>query len=340
MRRVNGSGSVYKLKDVKRRRPWVAMASRKNEFGILVKHAVGYYATRQEAVAALEAYNVDPYADVPQKTMDEIFRLWIEEYSYIAAPKTVKTYTYMWNAWSPYHEKPIKDVKASDLQHHIDTIDKTPASKAAMKKVMAGVYEFAMKNDYVNKNAGSYLYIPSRSQGEPKHPHVPYTDDEIRILWDHQDDDMAALQLLLIYCGCRIGEILDLDTSDVDMDKKTFLIRQAKTQAGIRTVPIADKAVIIWQRFLARSGKHLIVSEFGNEIRYQAVRVLWDKFNDSIGIQHTPHDCRHTAITRMTAAGVDDRIIKKVVGHKSNNVTVDVYTHMDMEQLRNAVNKI
>lgn len=340
MRRVPGTGSVYKLKDRPRRKPWVAMACRKNEFGIYEKKVVGYYATRKDATDALDAFNVDPYSYSPVKTMDEIFNLWIEEYSYIAAPKTVKTYTYMWNFWKQFHSKPIREVKASELQHCIDVSDKTPASKQAAKKVITNVFAFAVKNDYVMKNAGQYLYVPSRNQGGAKRPHIPYTDDEIKTLWEHEKDDYASLQLLLIYCGCRIGEILDLKTEDVDMDSRTFLIRQAKTQAGIRTVPIADKALPIWQRFIARGGKHLIVSDYGNEIKYQAVRVNWDRFNQSIGIKHMPHDTRHTAISKMTAAGIDDRIIKKIVGHKAGDVTVDVYTHIDMEEMKKAINTI
>jgi len=340
MRRINGSGSVYKLKDRPRHRPWVAMSAKKNIYGVTEKKVVGYYATKKDAVEALDAFNVDPYALGPDKLFDEIFKLWIEEYANKAAPKTVSVYTYMWKFWEPFHQRPIREVRASELQKHMDMSDKTPASKAAAKKVITNVYEYAIKNDYCVKNAGSYLYIPSRNQGEAKRPHIPYTDAEIQLLWDHKDDDMAALQLILVHCGCRIGEILDLSPEDVNMEEKTFLIRQAKTRAGIRTVPIADKVTDLWQRFISRGGKHLIVSEFGNEIRYQQVRVNWDKFNELIGIKHMPHDCRHTAISKMTAAGIDDRIIKKVVGHKANDVTVDVYTHVDMEEMRKAVNMI
>lgn len=331
---------MYKLKDRPRHKPWVAMSSKRNVYGVIEKKAIGYYATKKEATDALEAYNVDPYALGPSKTLNDIFKLWVEEYSFVAAPKTVKTYTYMWNVWQPFHDRPIREIKASDLQHFLDTVDKTPSTKASMKKVITNVYEFAIKNDYCSKNCGTYLYIPSRKQSEPKRPHVPYTDEEIRLLWKNQDNDYAALQLILIHCGCRISEILDLDPADIDMENKSFLIRQAKTKAGIRTVPIADKVLPLWKRFLDRNGKRLIVSDFGNEIRYQAVRVNWDRFNESIGIRHMPHDCRHTAISRMTAAGIDDRTIKKIVGHKAGDVTVDVYTHVDLEELRKAVNSI
>jgi len=316
------------------------MSSKRDVYGNVVKKAVGYYATKKEAIEALDAYNVDPYALGEDQTLNTIFEQWIKEYENIAVPKTVKVYTYTWKLWKPFFDRTVRSIRASELQILMDTIDKTPSTKAAMKKVITNVFEFAIKNDMALKNPGTYLYVPSRNQDEAKRPHIPYTDTEIQLLWDHQEDDMAALQLILIYCGCRIGEIIGLDTADINTEEKTFLIRQAKTKAGIRTVPIADKAFHLWERFLARGGTRLIVSDFGNEIKYQAIRVNWDRFNESIGIKHMPHDCRHTAITKMTAAGIDDRIIKKVVGHKANNVTVDVYTHFDMDELRDAVNRI
>lgn len=66
MKLPNGFGSVYKLSG-RRRRPWVAAKTFGWEFdekGQKVKQkqqAIGYYATRQEAMTALVQYNENPY---------------------------------------------------------------------------------------------------------------------------------------------------------------------------------------------------------------------------------------------------------------------------------------
>ncbi len=55
---------------------------------------------------------------------------------------------------------------------------------------------------------------------------------------------------------------------------------------------------------------------------------------------HKPHDVRHTCVSLLTKAGVDERIIKKIVGHAGKGVTEIVYTHLDMQQMLEAIDKI
>ena len=121
-----------------------------------------------------------------------------------------------------------------------------------------------------------------------------------------------------------------LKEADIDLEGKTFTVRASKTNAGIRTVPIADKVYHLWQKYMVH----------GWGLTYQTVKKKWDAYNESIGMEHTPHDARHTAISRMSAAHVNYVIIKKIVGHKTGDVTEDIYTHFSMDELRDAINKI
>ena len=41
----------------------------------------------------------------------------------------------------------------------------------------------------------------------------------------------------------------------------------------------------------------------------------------------------------MTEAGVDSRIVKKIVGHKTNDIT-DHYTHITLDAMMDAVNQM
>lgn len=66
----------------------------------------------------------------------------------------------------------------------------------------------------------------------------------------------------------------------------------------------------------------------------------WKPLIESLGMAHRPHDTRHTCISMLTVAGVSDKIIKKIVGHKGQGVTETVYTHFELEELIDAINKI
>ncbi len=49
---------------------------------------------------------------------------------------------------------------------------------------------------------------------------------------------------------------------------------------------------------------------------------------------------RHTCISLLSSAGVNERIVKKIVGHKGQGVTQVVYTHFEIVELIDAINKI
>lgn len=48
---------------------------------------------------------------------------------------------------------------------------------------------------------------------------------------------------MLIYTGCRIGELLDLKKENVNLEEKYFKIVASKTAAGIRTAPISERFI-------------------------------------------------------------------------------------------------
>lgn len=59
-----------------------------------------------------------------------------------------------------------------------------------------------------------------------------------------------------------------------------------------------------------------------------------------LNMEHTPHCTRHTCISMLTVAGVSNKVIKKIVGHKGQSVTEVVYTHFEIEELLDAINRI
>ena len=54
----------------------------------------------------------------------------------------------------------------------------------------------------------------------------------------------------------------------------------------------------------------------------------------------TPHTCRHTAATKMVAAGVRPEIIKQILGHSDFSMTVNRYTHTQPADLVKGIDLI
>ncbi len=62
---------------------------------------------------------------------------------------------------------------------------------------------------------------------------------------------------------------------------------------------------------------------------------------EQLSLSHKPHDTRHTCITMLTEAHVDQTMIKKIVGHAgAMTLTERVYTHLDIQTLVDEINKI
>ena len=57
-------------------------------------------------------------------------------------------------------------------------------------------------------------------------------------------------------------------------------------------------------------------------------------------MQHTPHDTRHTFITKAKESGVDEYILKLIVGHAIDDITEKVYTHRTLDELKQEIEKI
>ena len=55
---------------------------------------------------------------------------------------------------------------------------------------------------------------------------------------------------------------------------------------------------------------------------------------------HRPHDTRHTFITMAKSAGINEYILKLIVGHHIEDITEKVYTHRTMQELHEEIRKI
>ena len=59
-----------------------------------------------------------------------------------------------------------------------------------------------------------------------------------------------------------------------------------------------------------------------------------------IETKYTPHCTRHTFITKAKSVGMNEYVLKRIVGHKINDLTERVYTHRTIDDLRQEMLKI
>jgi integrase/recombinase XerC len=153
--------------------------------------------------------------------------------------------------------------------------------------------------------------------------------------------DHAVLEVLYA-TGLRVGELVALDTDDIDRERR--VVRALGKGDRERTVPIglpALRAVDAWLR-LGRprlagpdSGPALFLGARGGRLGQRAVRTLVHQRLAGIDGAPSlgPHGLRHTAATHLLEGGADLRSIQELLGH-ATLTTTQIYTHVSIERLR------
>lgn len=202
-----------------------------------------------------------------------------------------------------------------------------------------------MKNDICNKDYSSFVDIVQYKDRNPnKYDRNKFEKNEIDIIWEQKEDKYYQIVLMLLYSGVRISEMLGLKKENVHLDEQYFDVICSKTENGIRKVPIADKVLPYYKAWYESCPEceYLLHTEDGKHFEY---RNYYDSYfkplMEQLGINRTPHCCRHTCISMLAEAGINQTIIKKIVGHSgAMTLTEKVYTHFDIKELVDAINKI
>ena len=350
MKLPNGYGTVKKMSG-KRRRPYVVKKTvgwhydEVKDKMVQDQMTIGYAATRAEGLQMLAEYNNNPFDLKASKvTFQEVYERWSKEKFPTISHSNVKGYEASYKVCGSLNNKVFRDMKLVDLQTVVDTCGKNYPTLKKLKSLFSQLYEYAMKNDICSKDYSEFVDIVKYKDKNPdKRDHNKFTKEEIERLWTLAEDPHYQIVLMLIYNGCRISEFLDLKKEDVHLDEQYFDVIASKTENGLRKVPIADKLLPFYKAWFDGSAcEYLLHTPDQKHFDY---RNYYDSYfiplMEQLGFDHKPHDTRHTCISKLTEAHVDQTMIKKIVGHSgAMTLTERVYTHLDIETLVEAINKI
>lgn len=230
---------------------------------------------------------------------------------------------------SAIHDRTFAELRHDDLQSVLDDCDLKHSSLELILSLLHQMYAFAEIYELAEKDYSAHLQIKKEEDDEHG---VPFTDEELKTLWDNKDDEVIEMILIMCYSGFRIKAY---KTLKVDLKKKYFQ-GGVKTAAGKdRIVPIHSGICDLVKRRIRRSSSLLNIST-------SAFRSSMYEALNRIGIEkHTPHDCRHTFSRLCEKYGVNENDRKRMMGHSfTGDITNSVYGHRDLEDLREEIEKI
>lgn len=340
MRLPSGYGSVYKLSG-KRRRPFIARKTIGwTDEGKQIIKTIGYYEKRQEALNALAEYNENPY-DIETNiiTFSEVFEKWSENKFSKVSRSAINGYNAAFETSKRLHNMKFVDIKTIHLQDVINNSGKGYGTLRKVKSLFNQLFKYAMQNDIVSKDYSAYVDIGKNDNSSYR---KPFTDKEIKRLFSVENSiDFVDTILIMIYTGLRIGELLLIKPSDVDLVNRT-ITGGIKTDAGKnRLVPINSKVFDLVKKRVEAGNEYLVVNAKGEMMKYDNYyKEKWIPIMEQLNMKHKPHDARHTFATLMSNANANPTSIKKLIGHSSYATTEKIYTHKDVEELRKAIEMI
>lgn len=163
---------------------------------------------------------------------------------------------------------------------------------------------------------------------------------------DNSARDLAIITLFL-NCGMRLSELTGININDIDFENnKLTVIGKGNKERTIYLNKACIKAINSYLeirphdsiKFNSRNA--LFLSEQRKRISNRSVQYIVKQELMLAGIdsrKYSVHKLRHTAATLMYKYGqVDIRALQEVLGHESISTT-EIYTHVDNEQIRNAI---
>lgn len=268
-------------------------------------------------------------------TFEEVFRKYYldkfgDEYGHGGARKGMEaSMTAAYKNARRLHNVPMKDIKAEDFQRALDAVCERLAHSSAelVLTLFHQVSRYALANDLIDKDYSSFVRI--KIEDDDEHG-VPFSEEELKKLWTHQNNDTVEMLLIMCYSGYRISEYKKMEVNL----KENYFQGGLKTKAGKnRIVPIHSSILPLVRNRMEVHKKLLHISP--ERFRKKMYDVLQE-----IGIErHTPHDCRHTFSALCEKYRVSENDRKRMLGH-ALDLTNGVYGHRTVEELRGEIEKI
>ena len=369
-RRARGTGTVYFRKDNKTN-PYTAAsyASGKRVY-------LGAYPTKTAATRALQEYEYNPVTCF-NITLEQLHKEW-QDIAYKSIGKSMQeNYNAAWRKLSPLYKRKFRDIRTGEMQAIIDYYESPHQEQGAngklkyidengkgtytdtgtpkmceglkhsalhkLKCLLTSMYTYAMKNDIIHKNYAEFIELPPKNETSRSR----FTDVQLEKL--RQSIGIvpyADYIYAMCYLNFRVSEFLELtsDSYKVVDDEIAVFVGGKKTEAGTdRVVPIHPKIKSIVADCIAKNGetifcdndgKAMTSDQFRRKYFYPAITAL------GLPDDLTPHSCRRTFSTRMSAAGARQEDIIALMGHTDFEVDIKHYINQEAKTLYNAITKM
>ena len=282
---------------------------------------------------------------------------------YESLSKGIKTY------FKGYALQTITPIDIKKYLIYLQTKHRTPLGNTASPKtvrhiycLLAMIFKFAKEQDYIVKNPIDKVDCPKLTKKKVD----ALTKEEAAAFFSAVNDcpiDFQCMLYLMITAGLRRGELAGLQWRDIDFDNLTvsiernaiytpasgIIINTPKTENSARVIPLLPKVAALLkaykeQHFQPKDSLCFVFHGKGgkNEPRLpDGITERVKAFMKRSGFRDlSPHDLRHSCGTLLIANGADIKSVQEILGHTDASTTLNFYVRTDLEQMKEATNKM
>lgn len=265
----------------------------------------------------------DPARDRTAPTVADLADKFMRQHAARLKPGTLRNYEILWRR----HILPrlgrirVADLKRADVAQLHDAMHDHPINANRALEVISKACELAEVWGLRDEGTNPCRHV--KAYGE-QHRQRTLTDAEVRRLWGVLDRLQAVQEVpaaeavkLILLTGCRKSEWLTARWGDLDLDRGILALPDSKT--GARDVYLPPEAIEIL-RGLPRRSVFILPGQTGGPIG--GLTKIWGRVRLEAGLPDVRlHDLRHTVGSLADRAGMTQRQIADLLGHRQTSTT-------------------
>ncbi len=244
-----------------------------------------------------------------------------------------------------FKDAPLAKIQPVHVQQWVADLDVAgyaPATTRKAYQLLSATFETAINSDLISRSPCRGIRLPKVEREEMRF----LSPSEVEELADAINPRYRVLVLTAAYTGLRIGELLGLKMSRLNMLRRQLRVSEALSEVGGKLIlgqpksKTSRRSVTMPSFLVDELAAHLSVNpstdgwvfssfEGGPIRRTNFRRRQWlPAVRASVGEPLRFHDLRHTHAAMLIAEGVHPKVLQHRLGHASITTTLDTYGHL------------
>ena len=250
------------------------------------------------------------------------------------------------------HQINVVRATFDDLQAFVFETFKEIKSAKTQARLLSSIhsfYRFLLYHRYVEQDPSELLEMPRVEKHLPEVLSLEEIDAmiaQIDISKPEGHRNRAIIEMLY-GSGLRVSELTELRLSHIYRQEGYMrILGKGSKQRLVPISPVADEQFGYWLQDRSQLdikpeyADIAFLNHYGRQLTRAMIFTIVKRLAEAAGIRKTisPHTLRHSFATHLLQNGADLRIIQQLLGHESI-VTTEIYTHVNIQDLREAVLK-